>query len=65
MGAYDKVVHWFDVIKEELCRLDLELENCYNMDETDIMLSMLSTVKVLIGKMMDATIEELAQSGRW
>jgi hypothetical protein len=49
-SIYDKVVHWFDVIKEELCRPDVLLENVYNMDETGIMLSMLGSVKVLVGK---------------
>jgi hypothetical protein len=49
-NIYDKVVHWFDVIKEELCRPDVRPENCYNMDETGIMLSMLGSVKVLVGK---------------
>jgi hypothetical protein len=48
-NIYDKV-HWFDVIKEELCRPDVRPENCYNMDETGIMLSMLGSVKVLVGK---------------
>jgi hypothetical protein len=49
-SIYDKVVHWFDVIKEELCRPDVLPENVYNMDETGIMLSMLASVKVLVGK---------------
>ncbi|PZD39774.1 DDE-1 domain containing protein [Pyrenophora tritici-repentis] len=49
-SIYDKVVHWFDVIKEELCRSDVLPENAYNMDETGIMLSMLGSVKVLVGK---------------
>ncbi|EMD86691.1 hypothetical protein COCHEDRAFT_111784 [Bipolaris maydis C5] len=49
-NIYDKVVHWFDVIKEELCRSDVLPKNVYNMDETDTMLSMLSSVKVLVGK---------------
>jgi hypothetical protein len=49
-SVYDKVVHWFDVIKEELCRADVLPENVYNMDETGIMLAMLGAVKVLVGK---------------
>jgi hypothetical protein len=49
-SIYDKVVHWFDVIKEELCRPDVLPENAYNMDETGIMLSMLGSVKVVVGK---------------
>jgi hypothetical protein len=31
-GIYDKVVHWFDVIKEKLCRSDVLPENVYDMD---------------------------------
>lgn len=49
-SIYDKVVHWFDVIRGELCRPDVLPENAYNMDETGIMLSMLGSVKVLVGK---------------
>jgi hypothetical protein len=49
-SIYNKVVHWFDVIKEELCRPDVRPENCYNVDETGIVLSMLGPVEVLVGK---------------
>ena len=49
-SIYGKVVHWFEVIKEELCRPDILLENIYNMDEAGIMLSMLGAVKILVGK---------------
>jgi hypothetical protein len=38
------------VIKEELYRPDVRPENYYNIDETGIMLSMLGSIKVLIGK---------------
>ena len=38
------------MIKDELCRADVLLENVYNIDKTGIMLSMLSAVKVLVGK---------------
>jgi hypothetical protein len=38
------------VNEQELCRPDVLLENDYNIDETGIMLSMLSTVEVLVGK---------------
>jgi len=47
-NIYDKVVHWFEVIEQELHKV--LPENVYNMDETGIMLSMLSSVKVLVGK---------------
>jgi hypothetical protein len=33
-----------------LHELDVLLENVYNMDETGVMLSMLNSVKVLVGK---------------
>lgn len=46
----DKVVNWFEVIREELRKLDILPENDYNMDETRMMLSMLNSVKVLVGK---------------
>jgi hypothetical protein len=32
-SIYNKVVYWFDVIKEELYRLDVKLWNVYNIDE--------------------------------
>ncbi|EMD59396.1 hypothetical protein COCSADRAFT_102048 [Bipolaris sorokiniana ND90Pr] len=49
-SIYDKVVHWFDMIREELCRPDVLPENAYNMNETGIMLSMLGSIKVLVCK---------------
>lgn len=38
------------MIKPELCRPDVLPENVYNMDETGVMLSMLGSVKVLVGR---------------
>lgn len=49
-NIYDKVTHWFDVIGKELQNPAILAENVYNMDETGIMLSMLNSVKVLVGK---------------
>lgn len=49
-NIYDKVTHWFKVIGKVLQDLDIVSENVYNMDETGVMLSMLGSVKVLIGK---------------
>ena len=46
----DKVTYWFEVIGKELQNLAILPENTYNMDETGIMLSMLNSVKVLVGK---------------
>jgi hypothetical protein len=47
---YDKVVDWFEVIEKVFNDPDMLQENVYNMDETDIMLSMLNSVKVLVSK---------------
>lgn len=38
------------MIEQELRRPDVLPENVYNMDEIGIMLSMLGSVKVLVGK---------------
>jgi hypothetical protein len=47
---YDKVTEWFEVIGQVLRNPAIRPENIYNMDETGVMLSMLSSVKVLVGK---------------
>jgi hypothetical protein len=49
-NIYDKITHWFEVIEKELRRPDIVPENVYNMDETGVMLSMLGSAKVLVGK---------------
>jgi len=49
-NIYDKVTHWFEVIGKELQNPAILAENVYNMDETGVMLSMLNSVKVLVGK---------------
>jgi hypothetical protein len=49
-NIYDKVVHWFEVIGKMLQDQTIVPENVYNMDETGVMLSMLGSVKVLVGK---------------
>jgi hypothetical protein len=49
-NIYDKVEYWFEVIGKEVQNPDILPENVYNMDETGIMLSMLNSVKVLVGK---------------
>jgi hypothetical protein len=43
-------MHWFEVIGKELRHPAIVPENVYNMDETGVMLSMLGSVKVLVGK---------------
>jgi len=49
-NIYDKIKHWFDVIGEQLRKPDIVPENIYNMDETGVMLPMLTSVKVLVSK---------------
>jgi DDE superfamily endonuclease len=49
-NIYGKVTHWFEVIGKVLEDPDVLRENVYNMDETGIMLCMLGSVKVLVGK---------------
>lgn len=46
----EKTEHWFDVVGPEINRPDILPENVYNMDETGVMLSMLGSLKVLVGK---------------
>ena len=49
-NIYEKITHWFEVIGKQLQDEAILPENVYNMDETGVMLSMLSSVKVLVGK---------------
>ena len=45
-----EVSQWFDIIGTELDRADILLENVYNMDKTGVMLSILASLKVLVGQ---------------
>jgi hypothetical protein len=47
---YPKTVQWFEVVGLVLQNPAILLENVYDMDETGVMLSMLASVKVLMGK---------------
>ena len=47
---YDKVTEWFEVISKVLEDPAFLPENAYNMDETGVMLSMLGSVKFLVGR---------------
>ena len=47
---HDKVTKWFNVIGKVLQDPAILPENAYNMDETGVMLSMLGSVKVLVGR---------------
>ena len=49
-NIYDKITHWFMVIRQVLQDPAILPENVYNMDETEVMLCKLSSVKVLAGK---------------
>ena len=49
-NVYDKIVEWFDVIGQVLQEPAVLPENVYNMDETGVMLSMLGSVRVLVGR---------------
>lgn len=44
------MTHWFEVIGEVLRDPAIVAGNVYNMDETGVILSMLGSVKVLVGK---------------
>ncbi len=55
---YDKVVDWFAVIEKELASPLIFAENIYNIDETGVLLSILNSLKVLVGKTSLGIIEE-------
>jgi hypothetical protein len=46
----EKVRHWFAIIGRELADPAILPENVYNMDETGVLLSVLNSLKVLVGK---------------
>jgi hypothetical protein len=48
-NIHGKIQHWFDIVGKELDRPDVLPENGYNMDGTGVMLSILSSPKVLVG----------------
>jgi hypothetical protein len=50
LHIYDKIVDWFTVIEKELASLHILAENIYNMDEIGVLLSVLNSLKVLVGK---------------
>jgi len=49
-NIYDKITHWFEVIREVLQDPAILPENVYNMDETGVMLCMLGSIQVLVSK---------------
>lgn len=50
INIYDKITHWFEVIGKVVQDPAILSENVYNMDETGVILCMLGSVKVLLGK---------------
>jgi hypothetical protein len=49
-NTYVKITHWFEVIGRVVNDPAILPENCYNMDETGVLLGMLGSVKVLVSK---------------
>jgi hypothetical protein len=49
-NIYNETVDWFEVMGKVLGDPEILPHNVYNMDETGVMLSMLGSVKVLVGK---------------
>jgi hypothetical protein len=49
-NIYDKVMQWFTLISKELHDSAIVPENIYNMDETGVLLNVLSSLKVLVSK---------------
>jgi hypothetical protein len=49
-NVHDKVVQWFTVIGKELNDHAIATENVYNMNETGVLLSVLSSLKVLVSQ---------------
>jgi hypothetical protein len=49
-NIHEKIVEWFDVIGQVLQDPSVLPENVYNLDETGVMLSMLGSAKVLVGR---------------
>ena len=47
-NIYDKITLWFEITGKQLHNPVILPENVYNMDETGVILSMLSSLKVLV-----------------
>jgi hypothetical protein len=43
-NIYNKITHWFEVIREVLQDLAILLKNVYNIDKTEVMLCMLGSI---------------------
>ena len=49
-NIYDKIIHWFEVIREVLQDPAILPRNVYNIDETGVMLCMLGSIQVPVSK---------------
>ena len=49
-NIYVKIAHWFEVIERVIQDPAILPENIYNIDETGVILSIFSSVKVLVDK---------------
>lgn len=49
-NIYDNITYWFAIIGKELHDPVIQLENVYNMDETGVILNIINSLKVLVGK---------------
>jgi hypothetical protein len=47
---YDNVIQWFVIVGKDLHDPVVLLENVYNIDETEVLISVLSSLKVLVEK---------------
>lgn len=48
--VHEKVTQWFSIIGKELHNPAIVPENVYKMDEMGVLLSVLSSLKVLVGR---------------
>ena len=55
-NIYDKISDWFTLISKELHDPVIIPENFYNMDEIGVLLSVLSSLKVLVSKICGNTV---------
>jgi hypothetical protein len=49
-NIYNKIINWFVIIGKELASPIVLAENTYNINKTGVLLSVLNSLKVLVGK---------------
>ena len=64
-NIYDKVTQWFRATGKELHDPAIVPENVYSMDEKGVLLSVLSSLKVLVAKKTSQIAEALQSTVRW